>query len=147
MHAIAMIAPAEKTLLKPVECNGRSERPKLPDGFRYLKDGAIEFLSPRKTEDGDEVWAWLCSSIEVLAETRGEDEKGWGLLIRVKTPDNVWHTQAISRALFMSEGGEWLALLFNLGLRLTASKPGKERLRALTPESYIGLATELAEDC
>ncbi|MEJ2125141.1 MAG: DUF927 domain-containing protein [Alphaproteobacteria bacterium] len=128
MHAIAMTAIAETTRLKPVE---RQERPKLPDGFRYLKDGAIEFLSPRKTEDGDEVWAWLCSPIEVLAETRGEDEKGWGLLLRVKTPDNVWHTQAISRALFMSEGGEWLALLFNLGLRLTASKPGKERLRAL----------------
>ena len=51
---------------------------KLPDGFRYDKRGSIEFLLPRKTEDEDEVWAWLRWPLEVLAETRSEDEKGWG---------------------------------------------------------------------
>lgn len=122
---------AETALLVADEGNRKPARPPLPDGFRYMNGGAIEFLSPRKTEDGDEVWAWLCSPIEVLAETRGEDEKGWGLLLRVHSPDGVWHTQAMPRALFMSDGGEWLALLFNLGLRLTAAKAGKERLRAL----------------
>ncbi len=107
------------------------DRQKLPDGFRYTKDSSIEFLSPKKTDDGDEIWAWLCSPLEILAETHGEDEKGWGLLIRVKTPDGVWHTQAMSRALFMAEGGEASALLFDLGLKITAAKAGKDRLRAL----------------
>ncbi len=106
-------------------------RPRLPDGFRYTKDSSIEFLSPKKTDDGDEIWAWLCSPLEILAETHGEDEKGWGLLVRVKTPDGVWHTQAMSRALFLAEGGEVFSLLFNLGLKITAAKAGKDRLRAL----------------
>ncbi len=104
---------------------------KLPGGFRYDKNGSIEFLVPRKREDEDEEWAWLCSPLEVLAETRSEDEKGWGLLIRVKTPDGVWHTQAMPRSLFLAEGGEVFALLFNLGLKITAAKAGKDRLRAL----------------
>lgn len=130
MDMMTTIATAE-TEAPDDEGNKKPARPPLPDGFRYMKGGAIEFLSPRKTEDGDEVWAWLCSPIEVIAETRGEDEKGWGLLLRVHSPDGVWHTAAMSRALFMSDGGEWLALLFNLGLRLTAARAGKERLRAL----------------
>jgi len=133
METMNITAVAETALFEAFDDgeNRKPVRPKLPDGFRYAKGGALEFLSPRKTEDGDDVWSWLCSPIEVLAETRGEDEKGWGLLVRVLTPDGVWHTQAMSRAIFMSEGGEWLALLFNLGLRLTAAKAGKERLRAL----------------
>ena len=108
-----------------------SSRQKLPDGFRYDKRDSIEFLLPRKTEDEDEVWAWLCSPLEVLAETRSEDEKGWGLLVRVKTPDGLWHTQAVPRALFLAESGEVFSMLFNLGLKITPAKAGKERLRAL----------------
>ncbi len=108
-----------------------SSRQKLPDGFRCDKRGSIEFLLPRKTEDADEVWAWLCSPLEVLAETRSEDEKGWGLLVRVKTPDGLWHAQAMPRALFLAESGEVFSLVFNLGLKITPAKAGKERLRAL----------------
>ena len=118
-------------IVPPPTVSGPEGGRKLPGGFRNDKTGCIEFLEPRKREDEDEAWTWLCSPLEVLAETRGEDEKGWGLLIRVKTPDGVWHTQAMARSLFMAESGEVFSLLFNLGLKITAAKAGKERLRVL----------------
>jgi putative DNA primase/helicase len=118
------------------EVRKAKERPPLPDGFRYTKHGAVEYR--RKPQDdqgedgnGKEAWDWLCSPIEVLAETRGEDGEGWGLLIRVKDADHAWHTRAIPRALFLAEGGEIFQLLHHLGLKITAAKAGKERLRAM----------------
>ncbi len=92
------VHPGEDAIPEPKKRGGvSSSLQKLPDGFRYDKRGSIEFLLPRKTEDEDEVWAWLCSPLEVLAETRSEEEKGWGLLVRVQTPDGLWHTQAMPR--------------------------------------------------
>ncbi len=109
----------------------RKKRPDLPEGFRYLKDGSVEYLTARKTEDDDEIWHWLCSPIEVLAETRGQDEKGWGLLIRVQTPDGTWHTQAMTRSLFSTQSEDFIAMLADLGVKFAPTSAVKGKMRAL----------------
>lgn len=108
-------------------------RPRLPEGFRYGPDGSIDYLAARADDDEDaaEAWSWLCSPMEVLAETRGEDNRNWGLLVRVQTPDGQWHQQAIARALFCTASEDVIGLLANLGLRFVPSKAVKGRLKAL----------------
>ena len=104
----------------------------LPDGFRYTDWGAIEYRVARK-EDEDERWEWLCSPLEILAETRNADEKDWGLLVRVKARGGagIWHKQIVKQSLCVAEGGELFALLASLGLKIRPAKGGKDRLRAL----------------
>ena len=104
----------------------------LPDGFRNTERGAIEYRVARK-DDEDERWEWLCSPLEILAETRDADEKGWGVLVRVKARGGagIWHRQILAQALCISEGGELFVLLASLGLKITPGKGGKDRLRTL----------------
>ena len=104
----------------------------LPDGFRYTERGAIEYRVARK-DDEDERWEWLCSPLEILAETRDADEKGWGLLVRIKARGGagIWHTQIVTQALCIAEGGELFALLASLGLEDHACK-GRQRPAAGT---------------
>jgi len=72
----------------------------LPDGFRCTEWGAIEYRVARK-DDEDERWEWLCSPLEILAETRDADEKGWGLLVRIKARGGagIWHRQIVKQSL------------------------------------------------
>ena len=104
----------------------------LPDGFRCTEWGAIEYRVARK-DDEDERWEWLCSPLEILAETRDADEKDWGLLVRIKARGGagIWHRQIVKQSLCIAESGELFALLASLGLKITPAKGGKDRLRAL----------------
>ena len=99
----------------------------LPEGFRYTDRGAIEYRYARKDGE-DERWEWLCSPLEILAETRDADEKGWGLLVRIKARGGagIWHTQIVTQALCIAEGGELFALLASLGLEDHAGQ-GRQR--------------------
>ena len=51
--------------------------------------------------------------------------------VRVQTPDGVWHTQAVARALFSISSEDIIGILANLGLRFVPSKAVKGRLKAL----------------
>lgn len=104
---------------------------RLPDGFRYARDGSVEYLMGADRETGEEVWGWLCSPLEILAQTCGDDEKMWGLLLRVITPDGKWHTQAVPRSLFVTQGEEILAILADLGLRFVPVGGVKTQLKKL----------------
>ncbi len=118
----------------------------LPDGFRYTERGAIEYRLARKADEDEDRWEWLCSPLEILAETRDADEKGWGLLVRIKARGGagIWHTQIVTQALCISEGGELFALLASLGLKITPAKGSKDRLRALLCMASPGKLTRIA---
>jgi putative DNA primase/helicase len=117
----------------------------LPDGFRHNERGAIEYRVARK-DDEDERWEWLCSPLEIMAETRDADEKDWGLLVRIKARGGagIWHTQIVKQSLCVAESGEMFALLASLGLKITPAKGGKDRLRALLSLASPGKLVRLA---
>ena len=105
--------------------------PSLPLGFRYTKNGSIEYLRGQNQTTGEDEYGWLCSPLEILAETRDGDEKSWGLLIRVKTPDGLWHTQAIPRSMFSAQSEDFISLLSDLGLKFVPIGGIKTQLKTL----------------
>ena len=55
--------------------------------------------------------------------------KKLGLALRIKTRGGagIWHTQIVTQALCIAEGGELFTLLASLGLKITPAKGGKDR--------------------
>ena len=67
---------------------------RLPNGYRYLRDGSIEHLTGTNALTGAEEWKQLCSPIEFLAATEDAEKKAPGLLARIRTHSGHWHLLA-----------------------------------------------------
>ncbi len=125
-RAISKALPLDRLLANFPELDQQAvvQRPKLPNGFRYRHDGAIEHLVTNK--DGAETWKFLCSPLEILAATRDRDKRAWGLLLRVKTPDGHWHRCALPNQLRAGNGEELRRILLDLGLEFAVGKTSKD---------------------
>ena len=78
-----------------------------PADFRRLvkwKDRALKSASERRIgpgvyfndgKDEEPKWRWLCSQLEPLARTRGNDNRNWGKLLEVVDRDGVRHVWAM----------------------------------------------------
>jgi uncharacterized protein (DUF927 family) len=64
-----------------------------------------------------------------LAVTRDSDQRKWGILVMVKTPDGHWHRCALPRTLAVNSRDELFGFLTELGLRFDATRRGKDALR------------------
>lgn len=78
---------------------------------------------------GDKGELFICDRFEVLAETRDENGKGWGLLLGWNDSDGRTHEEAIPAELLASEGAEVRRLLADGGLRLNPMRVAKEQLQ------------------
>ena len=102
----------------------------LLPGFRIAKGGSIEYAT--QDDDADDVkWKTLCSPLEILGQTRDAAGKNWGLILRIKTPDGLWHTEIFSREYFVSQGDEQLGRLASLGLQFAPVARIKAKLKYL----------------
>lgn len=104
-----------------------SERAQLPHGFRYDADGWIE----KKDKGNDAEWTRLCSPIEILASTRDSANQSWGLLLRLRDQDGIWHKFAMPMNMLAGDGAELLKLLMDLGLLLGPAYQGRKSLLQL----------------
>ncbi len=112
----------------------RPNGPSLPEGFRYASDGSIEHLvAEREDKDGQlhQRWGFLCSPLTVEATTRDADQSGWGLLVRVKTPDGHWHRTSIPRSALVGDGDAVLGELVHRGLHFVPVPKDKTALKRL----------------
>lgn len=106
----------------------------LPEGFRYAANGDIEqLISEREDRDGqvNQKWGFLCSPLAIEATTRDADQSGWGLLVRVKTPDGHWHRTSIARSALVGDGDAVLGELVDKGLRFVPLVREKTALKRL----------------
>jgi putative DNA primase/helicase len=101
----------------------------LPKGFRYAKDGSVQYSSDDK--DGEQEWHWLCSPVEVLARTSDEEDKNHGLLLAITTADGKRHLWALPMELLAGAGEEYRKCLLSMGLRLAAGTRPRNALHNL----------------
>ena len=101
---------------------------RLPDGYRYTRDGSIEHLSGTSLE-GSEEWKRLCSPIEFLATTEDVERKKPGLLVRIRTHSGHWHRVAFPNSALVG-GDDLLRDLMDHGLRFVPSGKDRELLEA-----------------
>ena len=127
-QAIAKARPLDRILSEVPEFDHHATvvRPSLPPGYRYGQGGIEHLVSDN--DDDEAQWAWLCSPLEILAATRDGDQRAWGILLRVQTPDGFWHRQALPRELFAGSGDELCRILLDLGLHFSIGTKAKRAL-------------------
>lgn len=104
------------------EDGGRKPAVKWPFGFR-MDEAGLWHVPP-----GDGAPSLLCGPFDVLGLSRSEEQTGWSLAIRFKTPDGWVQSCQIPRADLAGEGSEVRKRLANLGLFISARRGSRERL-------------------
>ncbi|MBX9756960.1 MAG: DUF927 domain-containing protein [Pseudomonadaceae bacterium] len=125
---------ADKPPAKPASNRKASAKPKpktdtLPGGFRVTADGV--FYSG---DDGEA--RPVCSHLMILARTRDDSGRNWGLLVEFDDPDGSkkrWNIPA--RSMTGDFGKEVLGPLVDMGLRLAGSRSGRNTRNDL--QSYL----------
>lgn len=84
----------------------------------------------KKAADSSKTDMKLSGPVEVLAETRGPDGTGWGLLLAWQDRDNQRHEQAFPRAMFAGDCAELRSQLADGGLTLASGPAAKAAFAA-----------------
>ncbi len=117
----------------------------LPAGFRWQENGkGIEFLNRfveiSGEEEEEEEWDWLCSEVDFLATTLNADSKDWGLYLKIRTRNAVWHKAAIPKTDLVTSSEDIYKHLAYHGLDFNITPKGKTKLKELLvrfrPKSY-----------
>lgn len=115
---------------------GRTDAPNAPSGDAA---GAGSF-DPFTVEDSG-VWhvgidqdgkrkqpEWVCSRLDVQALTRDQDGGGWGYLLVFADPLGNGKQWAMPARMLSGDGGEYRAMLLNMGLRIAPSPRARNLL-------------------
>lgn len=83
-----------------------------------------------KGEDGEPVrkWSWVCSPLDIVADTRSAINEAWGRLVVVHDRDGVRHEWPLPMEMMAGSGETYRAKLLDLGLRLAPGAFGKNVL-------------------
>lgn len=78
---------------------------------------SVEGVFRTKGKEGENpVDVWICSPLIVAAYTRDENERGWGLLLYIKTRSGKWHKWVMPMQLLGSNSNVYRETLLDLGL-------------------------------
>jgi len=117
--------------------------------FRLTANGVEEHIV-RTNKDGENVydeWVWLCSPLEVVADTRNNDNDNWGRLLRLKDPDNFEKEWLMPMAMLAGDGNEIRARLLSMGLKHSnaprAKKSLEDYIRAMNPKQKVRCVNQI----
>lgn len=71
---------------------------------------------------------WLCSPLQVEALTRNQEGLGWGYLLTFADPLGKPKQWAMPARMLSGDGGEYRAMLLNMGLRIATAPNARSRL-------------------
>ncbi|MBI1209657.1 MAG: DUF927 domain-containing protein [Azospirillum sp.] len=85
--------------------------------------------------DDDGRYQWLCSPLNILAETRDTEGKNHGRLLEIETTEGQRHRWAMPMALLAGDGTDYRRELLRLGLRMAPGRWARDGLH-----TYISMA-------
>ncbi len=105
--------------------------------FQLRADGVYRRYETENGSTGETAveWRWICSRLEVLAETRDVQGRSWGRLLTVHTREGQINEWAMPMELMAGDGQAYRAELLSLGLEIA---PGNAARQAL--HEYISTA-------
>ncbi|HYD32096.1 MAG TPA: DUF927 domain-containing protein [Azospirillaceae bacterium] len=118
---------SERQIERMVE---RTRAPAL-DGLFRLTDHGVEKRLERVDKDTGAVnveWRWVCSRLEVVAETRNADGEEWGRLLRVADRDGRSKDWAMPMSSLAGDGTAYRERLLSLGLVMAPGKFARDAL-------------------
>lgn len=105
---------------------GPDDAPAWDDPFT-LDDSGVWFHG--RDKDGNPARPlWLCSALHVEALTRNQEGAGWGYLLTFADPLAVPKQWAMPARMLSGDGGEYRAMLLNMGLRIATAPAARNRL-------------------
>ena len=88
--------------------------------FRLTERGVERRVEDEET--GEVEWHWLCSRLEVAADTRNVSGEDWGRLLIVPDRDGLQHDWPMPMSLMAGDGTAYRERLFSLGLVLSPAR-------------------------
>ena len=104
------------------ETEGKST---VPSPFR-ITDNAVQCWHEDK--DGEGEWQFVCSHVEVAAETRNAVGEDWGRLLVLPDRDGTMHEWPMPMAMLAGNGEEYRRRLLGMGLEIAPGRRARERL-------------------
>lgn len=118
----------ERERLKRVAAGEPDEIARWP--FRVTKTGVEKRLERQDKDSGTITteWRWVCSILEVTAETRDTDGEEWGRLLVLKDRDGRSKSWAMPMSLMATDGAIYRERLLSLGLVMSPGRFAREAL-------------------
>ncbi|WP_343589680.1 DUF927 domain-containing protein [Paracidovorax wautersii] len=94
----------------------------------FTVDDAGVYFHGRDKEGNPARPLWLCSRLDVAALTRDQDGQGWGYLLQFADPLGRAKQWAMPARMLSGDGGEYRAVLLNMGLRIATAPAARNKL-------------------
>jgi putative DNA primase/helicase len=108
--------------------SGTGDVPLAGRAQAFHVDDAGVWFTPRDKSGNSLAPRWICSSLEVIARTRGDDGNGWGYLIVFRDPDGNVKKWAMPSSMLAGVSAEWAAQLRDMGLTMAAGAEARNLL-------------------
>lgn len=98
--------------------------------FRMGKEG-VEARVVKRNHRGaitSVTWKWICSPLEIIAETRDGQDANWGKLLRFRNPDGQEVEWLLPNEMLAADGASYRTELLSLGIAINGSKRSRELL-------------------
>lgn len=103
--------------------------PPAPAGDEPFSETAYGVWFHGRDKDGNPTRPlWLCSPLQVQALTRNQEGLGWGYLLTFADPLGKPKQWAMPARMLSGDGGEYRAMLLNMGLRIATAPTARSRL-------------------
>ena len=135
-HLRALRAKAD--FLQDVKPGTIATAPALPDSARPLdrdapqarfhcNDQGVWYFG--KTDTGTEAPPlWICSKLEITAQTRDAKNESWGRLLEFDDPDGQHHAWALPMEMLKGDGSEYRGVLLSMGLQVSTMTKARNLL-------------------
>jgi putative DNA primase/helicase len=121
-----------------------SQLPKLNTPCRYgqfeLRPEGVYHVSKKQDGHDDEEKAqFICSWLEVAAQSRDQNSEDWGDLLRWRDMDDHVHQWSVPRSLVVNNGTELIEVLAKGGLKIAPSQGPrvKNYISAVNPQNRV----------
>lgn len=98
------------------------------DGSPFTLDDDGVWYQGRDRDGNPTRPLWLCSALQVEALTRNQEGAGWGYLLAFADPLGNPKQWAMPARMLSGDGGEYRAMLLNMGLRIATAPAARNRL-------------------
>ena len=88
---------------------------------------------------------WICSKLEITAQTRDAKNEAWGRLLEFDDPDGTRHTWALPMELLKADGSEYRGTLLSMGLQMATATKARNLLTQYIQTAPVNVRARCVE--
>lgn len=112
----------------PAEAPAQGGKASGPEHDRFTVNDRGVWFTEMDQEGRPKPPLWVCSRLEVTAQTRDADSREWGFLLEFDDPAGNHRTWAAPAKMLAGDGAEFRGVLLSLGLRISPATRARQLL-------------------